>query len=435
MLYAEAKAQRELYEKSPALVAAFRRDPAAEVAWCLLCGRATARLAEEALKKERTENSPPPDVKPHKSSLNSYLIGLESLDISVNQKRGEGSLEMGEKIMESWRRARVFHIDSECFIDTQDECLDYAFAAADLDATDAAEISNEDMPALVRAHNEVPPPCRLPFPDIFLGYGRGIVCDSGTVKYRLLGHLISDSGLVASLGMVPRTTYQEDLRTRPVGTAYASVGENWEKELGVPIQEQLFVVTLVRPPEGPWGYIPFSGCHTPIPWALLTLVDLINDHNVFVISGPQRSKQHNQKWKKTKAWKGKPKTPEPYYLLTLKKELRVVPIGERLKSLAPVSTSRRPPDHRWDTRGHERVRVQRGPKPLDDATRALLKSRGYNIYEDEISGEDYLRLMKRPDVPPKQPDEWIALKTTWVKSFVNGPKEAPYVPAVRRMAV
>jgi hypothetical protein len=78
--------------------------------------------------------------------------------------------------------------------------------------------------------------------------------------------------------------------------------------------------------------------------------------------------------------------------------------------------------------------VQRGKLPLEDKTARRLEKRGYRIYTyNTMSAEDTTRLMKRPSIPPKKPDEWIAIRATWVDSYVNGPSDAPYVPGLRLM--
>jgi hypothetical protein len=87
--------------------------------------------------------------------------------------------------------------------------------------------------------------------------------------------------------------------------------------------------------------------------------------------------------------------------------------------------------HRWDVRGHECVRIERGQMPASPKDVENLKKRGYRIYEGmSLLADDAVRLLVRGIRVPG-PGEWIAVLSYWRDSFVKGPEEKPYVPAAR----
>lgn len=359
---------------------------------------------EEMRKKKSTKKS-------HEASLSSYL---DALTLAARPGSGLSHEErrVWAGILHGVRDARVFDVPPEVYITLSDTASNYALSAAGLDSfpnqdDDELEFTRK-WQRLHYVRRETPLPEKLPFNNIFFGLGEGVIAKTEDGEdAHIHGVLLCRSGYVALL-MTSHFKNEE--------------GEIEEGEI-----EEGKGLLPIRSPEG-WAQAGF-----PIPWILLSLIDMINDHNTFVVSTPQRSKSFNQSFRAvSKKYKHKKKIPEPYYLITLKRKLVRDTELDRLGRVAP--TVRTPPDHRWDTRGHERVKVQRGKLPLDEKTRRKLSRRGYRIYElGGLSAADYERLMKRPDIPPKRPEEWLAIKHKWVDSYVNGPKDAPYVPGIRRM--
>jgi hypothetical protein len=88
-------------------------------------------------------------------------------------------------------------------------------------------------------------------------------------------------------------------------------------------------------------------------------------------------------------------------------------------------------DHRVRVRSHERVYVRRGPKPLLEADRVILRQRGYRIYfhVDDMTYLDKRRLKIRAK---KFPDgiHYIAMKDVRVQQHERGPEDAEIVPQV-----
>lgn len=163
------------------------------------------------------------------------------------------------------------------------------------------------------------------------------------------------------------------------------------------------------------------------PWILSMLVKAINDHkNIIDNFGPTLATRMARK-KASKATKQLLPLPAPFYMVNLKDELITAPLTRsKQTSGRPVEWS-----HRWDVRGHECVRVERGDLPVPDRETARLKKRGYRIYEGmNLTAEDAGRLLKR-GVQAPGPRQWIAVLSYWRDSFIKGPRDRPYVPAAR----
>jgi len=163
------------------------------------------------------------------------------------------------------------------------------------------------------------------------------------------------------------------------------------------------------------------------PWILSMLVKAINDHKQIMESHPASLFSRMARKRASKSAKQTLPLPAPYYLVNLKDEFIAAPAKlKKTSSGRPVEWS-----HRWDVRGHECVRIERGQMPVDPKEVAKLKKRGYRIYEGmSLIADDAARLLKR-GVRAPAPQEWIAVLSYWRPSFVKGPEEKPYVPAAR----
>lgn len=163
------------------------------------------------------------------------------------------------------------------------------------------------------------------------------------------------------------------------------------------------------------------------PWVLGMLVRAINEHkNIIDNFGPTLGSKMARK-KASKGLKQLLPLPAPFYMVNLKDELIAAPLK---KPKFPVG---RPTEwtHRWDVRGHECVRIERGLLPTEPRELARLKKRGYRIYEGmSLNAEDAGRLLKR-GVRAPGPQEWIAVLSYWRDSCVKGPEDKPYIPAAR----
>jgi len=108
-------------------------------------------------------------------------------------------------------------------------------------------------------------------------------------------------------------------------------------------------------------------------------------------------------------------------------------VAKTLRSAARRGTGS-PLTHRHDRIGHERVLIRRGMLPLDPEEKRLLTLRDYAVYiHDQPLNESRSRLLRR-NLPLRRDGEWLAVKTTWVKSSVIGNEELPYKPALWRLS-
>lgn len=165
------------------------------------------------------------------------------------------------------------------------------------------------------------------------------------------------------------------------------------------------------------------------PWILTMLIRTVNEHKSIIqdYSPSLANRLDRKQLSKRQPTKQFLPLPSPFYMVNLKDELI-----EKPKSNRP-SLPGRPVEwaHRWDVRGHECVRIERGELPLTDKDRARLKKRDYRIYEGmSLSADDAGRLLKR-GVRAPGPREWIAVLSYWREAFVKGPADRPYVPAAR----
>lgn len=178
-------------------------------------------------------------------------------------------------------------------------------------------------------------------------------------------------------------------------------------------------LTIARYFDGQW-----VGLMSLAPWVVNSLVALINENRTIVEENsvtPAMRYEHAR-------LKIERMIPRPFYTLRLKPQV----IDESMRRNATLGRYTFHYTYRFDVRGHERIRVQRGEGPLDEKTREKLDERNYVIYEPGMPLDEML--MKKLDVRgfhrPKT-SEWFAVLTTWISPHQKGPDHAPYVPAIR----
>lgn len=97
--------------------------------------------------------------------------------------------------------------------------------------------------------------------------------------------------------------------------------------------------------------------------------------------------------------------------------------------------SRSNPTYRHDVRGHWRYFVRKGPGELDMGDADRFMDRGYSLaVEDSPNLPDDLQAALTKRGITRQSGGWLAVKRTRVKPHIRGPEDAPYVPAVWRVA-
>lgn len=170
------------------------------------------------------------------------------------------------------------------------------------------------------------------------------------------------------------------------------------------------------------------------PWVMSAISAVIQDHRTVVLEHEKTGMSYKKACaaaKKKVKWPFKPK---PFYRIQMKQrvewERRV-----RQQFAKPIEIERQ---HRWDVREHERVRVRRGPLPLNEKTKKdLLRQRRvsrrcYKIYIDEpLDDGDAHRLSLRGFPRFKQGEEWLAILVTTVGEHVKGPADKPYIQGKR----
>lgn len=241
--------------------------------------------------------------------------------------------------------------------------------------------------------------------------------------YSVVGHLISRDGWVWEfLRWIRLTVNGIEVPLDPENQAefIASL----PKDANVDVQAGLGSTVLRN---GEQWFCPLS----MNPWMISSLVFMINDYKTLVLQRPSlgdrnKVKRHGKK-------RGyKRLIPPMYYGVMLRDN--VVFTRAVQSQFSEEEIRRCYQDFRSDVRGHERCRIRRGLMPLDDMTREKLRARGYTLYEHQMDlhDDDAKRLRERGQ-PPKQRGEWVAIKTSWVDSYIKGPEDAPYRPAIRHL--
>jgi len=167
------------------------------------------------------------------------------------------------------------------------------------------------------------------------------------------------------------------------------------------------------------------------PWAISSLIFMINDYKTLVLQRPGLSdKNRVKRFGKKRGLKRL--QPPMYYGVMLRDHVIFTSAVE--DQFTEEELRRCYQDFRSDVRGHERCRIRRGMLPLAPEVRGTLVERGYTLYEHvmDLDGDDAKRLRER-GLPPKERGEWVAVKTSWVDSYLKGPEDAPYRAAVRHL--
>ena len=169
---------------------------------------------------------------------------------------------------------------------------------------------------------------------------------------------------------------------------------------------------------------------TVAPLLALNLVRFVNEFQTFVVEKEPDRRLWRQKLKTLRTNKARRRmptpVPHPFYTIDLKDAcITVEEAVERAVSRRGVLT------YRHDVRQHERLYVHKGALPLAPETADKLTARGYQVFLGQPP-LDMLTRMARRTIQPPRGGEWVAVKVVEVAAHVKGPKDAPYIPAVRR---
>lgn len=369
--------------------------------------------------------------KPGQGAVETYLYCLERLresgtgEASIRQVSPDADLKQGHVMVRLiWaymRNARIFEIPKETYVAfhrTAADEIDRTFmsigrAGPRKHRSDGMRLpSGMELGDLDILGSEVRFPGPLPFDVMYLGIGDGVQLPMELAKVRvqrlwwprlqgvrLLGYLLVDSG--------PKSRLVTEL-------CYVDLGSD---NFLMPIPQYTTVPTDDGPPVGSWDV----GISLA-PWTVNTMIELLNSHRVIVEEhkapiGPRRGKRSGRR---------RP-VPPPYYTIRMRDQHI-----DQKASDPSTSDKARSLTYRYDRESHERCYIQRGPLPIDAATRATLEKRGYRVTTGQLSADDAERLFRRRKrQPPKRVDEWVAIKAVQIPPAVCGDKSLPYVPGVR----
>lgn len=248
-------------------------------------------------------------------------------------------------------------------------------------------------------------PKHLPFEQVFLVYPRPVLLPEASRTIRdtswkddevyLIGHLVSFDGDVIEFLWL-----DSNLKRAEPALAYhpCCAAGRWQSPLDL------------------------------TPWIIPAIIDMVNDHKVVV---EQTFKDRFEFKKKAKKKDVRMTIPPPYYKITLEEATIKKSAEETWRRMS--LRKRHQFEHRFDVRGHERCRILRGEMPIDEKVYAKLEKRGYKIFTSGQLDLNTYRLLLQRGLATKRPNEWLAIKTSWVEAHLRGPEDKPYIPAIRRL--
>jgi hypothetical protein len=257
------------------------------------------------------------------------------------------------------------------------------------------------MEAIHEAGMEVPVPEKLPFDSIFVCYGGNIVLSEGQRYIRKLNLGREKTCLIGHLMAFSQDVFYafEVLRVGDDFLVYSPIFLN---------------NTWVAPMD-------------LNPWILNSLVAILTQQQKFVVEQPLSTGQRFN-YRKLKRGKYTAPMPMPYYTIVIRDEVideTTQTTNERLHKRTFEYS------YRFDVQGHERCKLRRGPLPLDPGLNEKLEKYGYSIYTLNTLPAEHMERLGRRKIAPKKPDEWLAIKVTWVEEYRKGPDGTPYIPALR----
>ena len=402
------------------------------------------------------------------TALDLYLWMLENIHLIQVGRTRQQMISAGNTDSSSanvdydvlWARmqtARLFNVPTVLLEDIYDEVAGYVGAIVRLGQADELP-SDLGTDLLIQEGCNHPFPERLPFEDILLLYpwaglnADGSPCDPamGDIASILSsGLVLDDEQLAFRYGPSVVPSLREHGVWSVVGHLASQDGQAWEflrwtkmslpgtsmvlqmDDLGrIPADSDIQIssgiaVTRLRDAEKWWSPLAMT------PWALSSATHMINNCKSVAEKTKTSDRMTVQRWRKKK---GLNVRPPMFYRILLQDNST---FAEAIQSQFPGSERQCNATFRSDVRGPERCRVRRGPLPMSERERSKLLSRGYTLYEEVglgLSTEDESRLLER-GLPLKEEGEWVALKTSWVDSYLKGPEDAPYRPAIRSLPV
>lgn len=163
------------------------------------------------------------------------------------------------------------------------------------------------------------------------------------------------------------------------------------------------------------------------PFVLHAIVDGVNDHQTTIVAQRKLSMHSQGQIKKGLGDLGlKRPIPPPFYTVHLRDKV----IKEVIKGFGGGKL-RAKYAHRFDVRGHWCFKIFRGQMPMDAEMELHLDKLRYTIFKTRSLDVETIEALEERGQPPRQDDEWIAIKKFWRNSFVKGPEDGPYIPSTR----
>jgi hypothetical protein len=258
----------------------------------------------------------------------------------------------------------------------------------------------------------------LPFPDTFVALNRPLLLEPHGA-WELLPHDLADAINVHWRNNVEYSGKVHPRNHFPIYSLGFLLSEGFGGWCGQVLLIKGRLLFHMLADEGEWRVGAGGPIHSP--WLLTGLFSLI-DKNTSVIYEPTSRKKWARKADKIEIKLRLPR-PKPFYRVKIQKIIVGDDLWEPMLSL-PTSYS-----HRWDRRGHERCRVQRGVRPMPLKVKKRLLKRGYLIFDEgPIDSMNLGRLTER-GIPAPSNVEWVAIKVSRVRASVCGPGDKPYVPS------
>jgi hypothetical protein len=364
-----------------------------------------------------------PSKKSHDEVIRMYLTILGALKRnSDNKKISEKFRHECGKMYVLLRRAKIFEIAPEAYIELHmrvdryvtEEIAQLPFHHPDDPKIDQEILDREGLILIerqIKACENLPFPEKLPFNVCWFAISVGVV---------LSGHQIESRGLKGPTG-----TYLL------AGIIIGDDGEHHEillsqgtNKRGGYIDTTSFHVVTHRVEEAEtWQHV---ACLAP--FVMHSMIDCINDHQTTIVDQRKLSIHSQGRIKKGLEDLGiKRPVPPPFYTVNLRDNV----IKEVVKGWMG-GQFRAKHSHRFDVRGHWCFKIYRGQMPMDSEMELDLEKLNYNIFKTKPLDELTVEALRERGQPPRQANEWIAIKRFWKNSYVKGPDDSPYIPSTRK---
>jgi len=169
---------------------------------------------------------------------------------------------------------------------------------------------------------------------------------------------------------------------------------------------------------------------TLMPWVVTWIVEWINDHQV-TIEERTKSFGYRNRYKKSAKRMKLQHIPAPYYTITMHEDI----LQEKQRQVLSAPRRHWELRYRHDVRGSTNCRIMRGPLPLDPKLeKQLRRDKRRKIFTDQWPDSETAKELAKRGVAPKKRDEWMSVLLFWRKDHIKGPRNAPFIPAIRRSA-